>query len=90
MRAQIIIADIEAAAALMELAKELDNPADPMHEQLGDFAASNLILFYDEPNMGLQLNENTNRRACVVLWCGTFKINSTAHPHALRRWTGAA
>ncbi len=54
----------------MELAKELDNPADALHGQLGDFAASNLLLFYDEPNMGLHLNVNANRRAAGGVGCG--------------------
>ena len=51
-RPEMIVADYRATAALMELAHTPEAPAE--------FRAHNLVLFYDEPNMGLHVDRQTH------------------------------
>jgi hypothetical protein len=67
-RVDVIIADIVATAGLMKAAAEAE-PTSPFH-------ASNLVLYFDEPNMGVHLNPKVTpsppaslKSLCSAVFC---------------------
>lgn len=63
-RVDVIIADIVATAGLMKAAAEAE-PTSPFH-------ASNLVLYFDEPNMGVHLNPKVRETVSDILHHAPF------------------
>eukprot|EP00873_Tetraselmis_striata_P007608 jgi/Tetstr1/427872/TSEL_017949.t1 len=63
-RVDVIIADIVATAGLMKTAHKIE-PTSPFH-------ASNIVLYFDEPNMGVHLNPKVKDTVAAILKYAPF------------------